>query len=248
MNLRNIALTASIVALSGVLLLAGRFWESKPYQEWNEREALSLLRDSPWSQTQLIKMVVQSSGGGAARHPTLAEGSSGRAVTTPGGSYGGAASEPLTRTTAAFSASFISAKPVRMALARLGMLNGSVDPAAARQLVEDSPFADLIAISLAVESSQEMIDLDALSTGDLQDATFLELKQSKRRITLQEYVPPSQSGNGLPLFLFPRSEDGRPLVTLAEKQVKFISRLSEDLKVEQKFKLKRMVFDGQLEI
>ncbi len=237
-----------VLLLSVTLLLAGRFWDSKPYQEWSQREALSLLRDSAWSGTQVVRMPIEVQAG-SAPPPTRAEGSSGVAVSRPAGSgtYGGTTGS-LTRTTAAFSVSLVSAKPVRMALARLGMLNGTMDAAGAEQLVENSPFGDRIAVSLAVESSTEMIDLEALTTAELQDSSYLELKKSKRRITLAQYVPPSKSGNGWPLFVFPRSEDGRALVTPAEKQVKFVTRLSKDLTVEQKFKLGKMLFNGQLEL
>ncbi len=244
----KILLITTIGVLSAALLLAGKFGDSKPYQEWSQREALSLLRDSAWSQTQLVKMAVLGAGAATPRTRTP-EGSGAGGLSGEGsGTYGGTTSEPLTRTTAAFNASFISAKPVRMALARLGMLKGSLDAQAADQLVENTPFSDQIAISLAVESAVEMIDLEALTTADLQDSSFLELKKSKRRIAVQEYVPPSRSGNGQPIFIFPRNEAGRPLVTLDEKEVRFIARFSDELKVDQKFKLKKMVFNGELEI
>ncbi len=249
-NLKRIVLAAAIATLAVVVLLGAKFWESKPYQEWSERQALSLLRESPWSQTQLIKMPVLGQGGGGGPIQTPEPEGSARGISPQAGSgtYAGTTSGTLTRTTAAFNASFISAKPVRMALARLGMLKGTIDVRAAEELVQNSPFEDQIVVSLAVQSTTEMIDLDSLSTGDLQDASYLELRASRRRIALQQYVPPSQSGNGQPLFLFPRNQDGRPLVTLQEKQLTFVTRFSPQLKVEQKFKLKKMLFRGELEI
>ena len=48
-------------------------------------------------------------------------------------------------------------------------------------------------------------------------------------------------------FMFPRHRDGEELITLREKEVEFVTQIGP-LKVERKFKLKDMVYNGKLEL
>ena len=49
-------------------------------------------------------------------------------------------------------------------------------------------------------------------------------------------------------FVFPGFDSGEPIITLAEKEVRFVCRLDSHTKIEKKFKLKNMLFKGHLEI
>src|SRR5688572_31744822 len=39
---------------SFVALRADDFWEKKPFTQWSEKEAISLLAESPWARTQTV--------------------------------------------------------------------------------------------------------------------------------------------------------------------------------------------------
>ena len=72
-------------------------WQTKPYQEWSEKEVLKILDDSPWGQTQHLadtsKMFGALAGG---RGPT--------------------GEHEVPKTT--FHIRFFSAKPIRQAISR----------------------------------------------------------------------------------------------------------------------------------
>ena len=72
------------VLLTGSFLLAGKFWNDKPYTDWSKDEASKILSDSPWVELQKISPTGlgvderRSSGGGRPGGGSLTRGSQGR--------------------------------------------------------------------------------------------------------------------------------------------------------------------------
>ncbi len=57
-------LICRVVVSSFALMLASPLslsaqWNKKPYTEWSEKEAIKLLNDSPWGQTQALTDTTQ---------------------------------------------------------------------------------------------------------------------------------------------------------------------------------------------
>ena len=223
-----------LIPLAFTFVVAGKMWEDKPYTQWSQKETASFLRRSPWTQEQIIR----DSRSGFAPSPREGSGTVGLGSSSAGGQT----------TSRAYMIGFLSARPMMMGLARWAVLNGALAPEAAGQFVADNQYTDQIVISVTVPPGQDLSDLRDADIDYLQETTFLHLKKSKRKIALAQYVAPSQARSNEGLFIFPRQENGRDLVTLAEDEVKFESRLNRETKLSKKFKLKNMVFDGQLEI
>lgn len=76
----------------------------------------------------------------------------------------------------------------------------------------------------------------------------IRLTQNQRWQTrlLKDYRPPIADGMGAK-FVFPRMVDGQPLVTPDSGYVRFYAELTKDLKLNMRFKVPEMMFDGQLE-
>ncbi len=228
------------------LLFAGKAWEKTSYEKWSKDDAVGVITNSPWGQRIVFRELVSPANGAAlSAPPQPSEGSRASASPTlqPSGGV-----QLQARASSVYTVSFLSARPLRMALARLAMLSGALDEAGARQFVEQNPFKDKIAVSVAVPGDQKDSIFMQLTTGELQDSTYLEFKKSKRRVFLESFLKPGEAGNDQAVFFFPRMVDGAGVVNLSEDEVKFVSRLNAQTELQQRFKLKKMVFDGKLEI
>lgn len=241
------AVAFAVLALC-TLVYAAKKWEKEPFTEWSKETAFKVLTDSPWAKQQKFRtetaLLTPSSG------PIYAprEGSGGHSEgSRPDLSPTPSAAGRETYTTAVFNINFLSARPIRMALARLAMLNGALDEKQAHQFV-DQAATNQVAIAISVPGNQQESFMMDLETAQLLDSTYLELKKSKRKIYLEQYYKPGEAGNEQALFLFPRTKDGEELFTLEEKEVKFVCQLGPRMRLERKFKFKDMVFDGKLEI
>ena len=186
-----------VSALIGAPLFAAKFWEKKPYEQWSQEEALKVLEDSPWGKVQKVHSSNSPPPGIASPGPD----------TTPRDKGGGdRESSPLNRRRL-FNIRFQSAKPVRMALARLSLLYRRRDHRQAAELVQRRPFGDQY-IVVAVSGSQgenHRRELDQANLRQLGTHTYLALKASGRRIELERYVPPREAGGREAFFLFPRT-------------------------------------------
>ncbi len=225
--------------LISVPLLAAKFWEQKPYKQWSKKEAVAVLEDSPWGKVQKVHSSNAPPPGTAYPGPD----------TTPRDEGGGdRESSPFNRRSL-FNIRFQSAKPVRMALARLSLLYRKRDHRQAAELVSRLPFGDqyiVVAVEGAKGENHRRV-LDRANLKQLGGHTHLELKTSGRHIMLERYVPPRETGGAAGFFLFSRTREGNNQVTLKEKEIRFVSQLGWRTRLDRKFKLKDMVFDGTLE-
>jgi len=135
-----------------------------------------------------------------------------------------------------------------MALARLAVLTGGSTEEKARKYVENTEFPGQIVIVVEPETIGDLPDLNHATLSSLQENTYLLLKKSERRIPLQQYVTPSQFGGTRAFFIFPREENGEEMISLKEEEVRFVTQLNNQTKIERKFKLKEMLFNGVLEL
>jgi hypothetical protein len=239
----NLSGRAVAFALLVVMQAVPGQWERTPYTQWTEKEALRVLDDSPWGQTQVFADEA-GQGGGPARN-----GDPNRAIDQGG-------SRVSYATQINFRIRFLSALPVRQAISRLVELNhkGEMSAAFAARLrdfiAEES--ADRIVVSVLAAAPRPSIRLqkasemlDSLTTEKLRGKVYLAMSNG-RRARLEEYQPPGQDGLGA-RFIFPRNPDGKPLVSDQQGAIRFHAELSETYTLDRSYRLRDMIYQGKLE-
>ncbi|HEY9501744.1 MAG TPA: hypothetical protein VIR01_08985, partial [Pyrinomonadaceae bacterium] len=148
---------------------------------------------------------------------------------------------------------FLSAKPVRAAFARLVLLaKTEPDEALTTQLQGfiDRDFSEYIVVSVGVEVGDQkmagpiMQAFSAANSEALQKTVYLERKDGKK-LFLMDYRPPVEDGMGAK-FIFKRAVDGQPFLS-ENDSVRFVAQLNEKMKLDTRYKLSNMLYDGKLE-
>jgi hypothetical protein len=252
---------ATILMLANPLTIIAQ-WNKKPYTEWSEKEAIKLLNDSPWGQTQAVTDTSKQSS------------------TTRSGSGSTTAIADIINVN--FRVRFFSAKPTRQAIARFMELQqkGKLSDQMAAQLkaLAAADFPDYIIVTVTAESDkasnmlqQANAALYKLTTNELKQSTYLVVKDGKR-LFLKEYQPPRKDGLGA-RFIFPRLVDGDPFISERSGEILFHTDLSggsaldatisnSDIPnrdpsgraassfgftINTRYKVKDMMFEGKLE-
>jgi hypothetical protein len=223
-------------------------WSKKPYTEWSEKEALKLLNESAWGQTQTFTDTTKNFS--AARGTT-------------------AVADVVSVN---FRVRFLSAKPVRQAISRYMELQqkGKLPDQLAAQLkaFAAAEFPDYIIVTVVCDSDrasnmlQQATDLlHKLKTSELKNNTYLIGKDGER-LFLQEYQSPRSDGLGA-RFIFPRLVNGQPFINADGGEVVFHAELgggnrlnstipnsdvvSSGFTLSTRHKVKEMMFNGKLE-
>jgi len=254
MRLKSWLPLVSALMLIGTAVAAD-WWEKKHYSEWSSKQAKQMLDDSPWGKIHRVTII----------NPThFGE----RTFESIGGGDLEREKHIL------FHIRFLTAKPIRMAVARQMMLErkGEVDTSLLSRFVEQGdPKYLVLAVALSAKpkgtsaASNFWTALMNLKTSDLKSNTFLNTKSGKR-VYLSSYIPPQGNGLGARFLFSRRLPDGKPLVTTDDEEIRFETvitsrRLSLERgtgqtlprevtrtdKVWGVFKLKKMRFQGKLE-
>ncbi len=226
-------------ALFGILALALAMGAAakdkiKPWTEWNKKDAEKILNDSAWGQTQTETDSSEMTWSTATR-PIDGRGALNQA------------------TSLTLYIRFISAKPIRQAMARLAELDtGRNTPQQiqnARDFI-DQKFDKTVVVSVNYESKDGRFQgpafqaLNSAITNTLKNNTYLELKGGKR-VFLQEYQPPTQ---GTAMFIFPRIVDDKPLLDPKSGDIRFWAEFpNRALMLNMRFKVADMMYNGVLE-
>jgi hypothetical protein len=246
--MRKVALILSVICALAAGVAAQK--KIKAWSEWSNKDVQKILNDSPWGQTQvdedLSEMFFTPTTPG--QGTTSSNGRS--PAVDPGNNR--AENGALNQATGVkFRIRWLSAKPIRQALARQIMLVSGQTSEQLRGFVEGST-EERAVIAVAFESGDQrftgrvMQAFNSANTDVLKNKTYLERKDGKR-IFLQEYVPPQQNALRSALFVFPRMVDGRPLLTPEISDVRFVAEFNKDLKLNMKYKVADMMYDGVLE-
>jgi len=232
-KMRNAACAALVLILS-MSALAGQKY--KPWNEWTKKDAEKILNDSAWGQTQVETDTTEMNWSTASR-PIEGRGQLNQS------------------TSVNFFIRFLSAKPIRQALARMAELDTSAN--SPKQIENAKAYAEqkfdqTIVVAVSFESKDGRFSglafqaLGSAITSTLKNNTFLELKGGKR-IFLQEYQAPTQGGVGA-IFIFPRSIDGVPVVDPKGGDLRFWAEFPGGaLTLNMRFKIANMIYDGVLE-
>ncbi len=231
----NRVFISSVLALLLAPLMISAQWNKKPYAEWSEKEAMKLLNDSPWGQTQALTDTSQMTG------QARADSSQSRVQEV---------------FNVNFRIRFLSAKPVRQALIHLieiknkGKINDEL--AARLKAFAAADFPDYVIITVSADSDkasrllqQSTQSFYVLTTTDLKNNTYL--LAGGQRVFIKEYQPPGNDGFGA-RFIFPRMVDGKAFVTPESGDVLFHSDpRSAPVALNMRYKIKEMSYEGKLE-
>jgi len=235
------------VVLVFAVLAVGQ--KQKPWTEWTKKDVDKTLNDSAWAQTQTEGGNNSSSQSSeSAVTQVAAQRSADRQLSRQGES---GESKPINYVK--YSVRFLSAKPVRAAFARQVLLSKpEPDEALTTQLQGfiDRDFSDYIVISVGVEVGDPrmagpiMQAFTGATAEVLQKTVYLERKDGKKRF-LSDYRAPVQDGMGAK-FVFKRVVDGQPFLS-ENDSVRFVAALNEKMKLNTRYKLSDMLYDGKLE-
>ncbi len=242
----KLAIVTLVTALFAVAVLAQK--QPKPWVEWSQKDAQKILDNSPWGQTQTETDTSQmffsptsdpTRGRSSNDSSRLGQGATNQAVNVN------------------FHIRFFTAKPIRQALVRLMVLNQKDLP---KETVERlNIFANLrsdewVIVAVTFDATDQrysgpvMQAFGSVTTDLAKNDTYLERKDGKR-IYLNEYVAPGKDGFGA-RFIFPRNFEGKPFLGADNGEVRFYSQFSvgsRALKLDRRFKLADMMYDGELE-
>jgi hypothetical protein len=233
----------------------------KSWTQWSKGDVQKMLSDSPWAQTQTetdtseMFFTPTNVGQGRNNNPRTAAATGAVSATGAGDQTGnnraneGALNQA---TSVSFHIRWLSAKPIRQAIAREVALRGDGKLTPALQAFVDSPSDKRAVIAVTFESTDQrfggkvMQAFNSAITSTLKNTTYLERKDGQR-IFLADYVPPQQNALGAAMFVFPRTHREGPLLEPGGGDVRFVSEFSKTLKLDMKFKVSEMIYDGRLE-
>ena len=217
----------------------------KPWLEWNMRETTKILNDSAWGQTQLetkeassATTAITNTGSSRTMVPRDASKDSPGAIT----SY------------IKYYIRLLSAKPVRQAVVRKLMLDSpEMDAERKEQLKSfaDATTSDFIVVAVVAEAKDRSTGGEALKAfetatfASLKDSTYIE-RRDGQRVLLADFKAPVADGLGAK-FVFPRMLNNQPFLSADSGQLKFYSQLSSKIKLEARYKVADMLYDGRLE-
>lgn len=243
--MRTVISACCLVGLLASLALAQK---QKPWTEWTKKDVEKTLNDSAWGQTQSEGGTQQPSSSSGAITQVAAPKAADRELNRTAES-----GESKPSTAVKYHVRFLSAKPVRAAFARMVLLSkNQPDETLTEQLQAfiDREFADYIVISVGVEVGDEKMAVPmmrAFTTATkeaLEKNVYLERKDGKK-LFLMDYRAPVEDGMGAK-FIFQRVVDGQPFLSETDS-VRFFAQLNERMKLNTKYKLSDMLYDGKLE-
>jgi hypothetical protein len=245
MNRTAINFLAALALLLALITVTAQE-KGKTWSDWSKKDAEKILNDSPWAQTQTDTDTSQMF-----YSPTSDPRLGARTTSTTGTRIGEGATNQAVNVT--FHVRFFSARPIRQALARLMWLQQKPSPEIAQKLTNFAELqsSDSIIVTVTFESNDQrysgpvMQAFNSAVTATLKNNTYLERNDGKR-IFLEEYVPPGKDGFGA-RFIFLRELDGQPFISKDTAQVRFFAQYTNGPKIDRRFKVADMIYQGGLE-
>jgi hypothetical protein len=250
--MKKIIFCSVLLGILVMTILAAPFWEKKEYTSWSRDECLEILSKSPWSyeytETTYYDPAANPLASGSATDQSNA------AQPEP---QSGERESYLT-----FNLTMMTAKPVRMAIGQLRLLQkpdlkpqveSYVNQPDSKMIVVQLRYSSKPPGSSALHDLQSFFQSATLST--FITNTYLMGSEAKNPVYLTQYGKPDEK-NAFPVFVFPRFEEkGQPLFAATEKTISLRTEFTVFIKVkarEQKFSLyakmepKKMIFKNAL--
>jgi hypothetical protein len=249
----------SRITIPALLLLVGplfaaKFWETKPYMEWTDKECLEMLTKSPWTFSSAFGSTVSMKDSIPALDAPESGGAAQRSNQT--------ATFGEREVTYTFEFRFVSATPIRMAMARLRLLQEPGDAALQEQLdrfVKTTPDKVIMVEFGCRANPPGDSGLHDIATyfnhatfADLRDHAYLMSSPGNKQLPPADFlaVTPTRS---TPALVFPRvDEEGNPHFTGDEKSISLRTEFTIEIKGKRqkisifgKLNPKQMVYQGR---
>jgi hypothetical protein len=242
--MKRILLLCSVFILFTVNASAQK---EKPWTDWSEKDAMKVMTDSAWAQTQKELSDTDTPSGPITAVAGKRETENTKGTNAESGESIGRKSMALTLN---YRVAFLTAKPVRQAFVRLLEIKKPetpADKATERRAFIDRDFGDYIVVVLQLDGTDgnKLKPAQALLSGDpkaFKDTAYLERKDGKR-VALMDYRVPDQLGAK---FIFPRTLEGKPFLDASSGEVRVYMELGKT-KLSRRFKVADMMYDGKLE-
>ena len=256
----------SIAAFAMMLFMAGAVLAQKPqkpWSEWTQKDAQKILDDSAWGRTQTTTDTSQMFFSPTSRpnpnndrnlSSSTASAADRRDSNDSSRLNQGATNQAVSVN---YRIRFFTAKPIRQAFARLiALKQATVTKELTAQLAawSDAHTDDWIIVAVAFDSTDQrysgpvMQAFGSATSETVKNFTYLERKDGKRLFPA-EYQAPGSDGAGAK-FVFPRNIDGQPFVNAESGEIRFYSEFQTarpPFKIDMRFKVADMMFDGKLE-
>jgi hypothetical protein len=228
--------TAALLVLGLATVMAQQ--AGQKWTDWSKKDAQKMLDDSPWghiqTETDTREMMYTPTAG--------SQGSRGQS---------GAVNQPVNLT---FHVRFFSARPIREALARMMELENEKlkgDQLTRLHNWAEIKSSDSIIVTVLFDSPDgrytgpAIQDFGSATTATLKNDCYLQRSDGKQ-LFLQEYVPPGKDGFG-GRFIFSRDVDGQPFINDKSSEIRFYVKFPDLAKIDRRFKVADMMYQGQLE-
>jgi len=256
-----------LATLARAPLLAGDFWNEKPYTQWSAEETLKLLSDSPWCKTYSFKQSgkVAETARTPDRAPELGKATVSQHSNccrtfekveppTPGHEGQSASTNDLETSiqTPGSAASgnilpyrilWMSSVRVRQAMTRALQLQGVEPTDSVKQAIERPADEFVIAVTGPWMSPFEKVTLKRLK----EKAYLRSVGANPKTLRPSEYVSPKERQDGMAVFIFPRVLDGMPAFDRSDTEVEF-GFDDGSFKIQVRFKLDKMSPRGILDL
>lgn len=244
MNKTVISFLAAL-ALSAALATVVGQKKDKPWTDWSKKEAEKMLTESPWAQTQTDTDTSQMFYSPTSDPRTMGSSSNDSSRLSQG-----ATNQSVN---VSFHVRFFSSRPIRQALARLMALQQQMPPDVLEKL---KAFGELkstssIIVTVSFESTDQrysaivMKAFNSAITATMKNDSYLQRSDGKQ-LFLEEYVPPGKDGFGA-RFIFLRELDGKPFIADKTGEIHFYAKYPDGIKVDRRFKIADMIYQGELE-
>lgn len=225
--------------------------KTKPWTEWSQKDAEKIWNDSGWAQTQTEGGGMEESTQTSAISSTTAARES-QVRNASAAAKAGESGEKKEAAAIHYRVRLLTAKPIRAAFVRLVELQGApAERVAQLRSFVDRDFGDYIVVTITADGSDQKRKLavgQVLGNADanaLKEVTYLERKDGKR-VQLVDYRAPVEDGLGAKL-VFPRTVDGQPFIDANSGEVRFSMDLGKLAKINRRFKVADMMYEGKLE-
>lgn len=244
---RNIfGIAMAFILLSTLATTMAQKYDKK-WTEWSKKDAQDLLEKSPWAQTQNDTDASEQM-----YSPTSDPRLRGNNTTSNDDTRAnqGATNQA---TNVKYHVRFFSARPIREAHIRLMEL-GQKPPADAITRMHN--FAEVksegsIIVTVTIEFTDQrsgnpvMQALNSAVTGTLKNTCYLQRSDGKQ-LFLEEYIPPGKDGFGA-RFIFLRMPDEKLFIDANSKEIRFFAQVNSNVKIDRRFKVADMMYQGELE-
>jgi hypothetical protein len=241
--------TCLMLALFAVSAAAQK---TKPWTEWSAKDADKVLNDSGWGQTQTEGDTSSQPSSTSTITATTAARKEDSNISAASRVESGEKKDPMSLH---YRVRLLSAKPIRAAFVRAIELQGAPPEKVAQlRTFVDRDFAGMgiIVVTVTMDGNDKsrmgpaMREISGADADALKTTTYLERKDGKR-VALTDYRAPDPADGLGAKFVFPRTLDGKPFIEPNSGEVRFSTEVGKVVKINKRFKVSEMIYDGKLE-